>query len=140
DPIILLKRFRCICRNYNVCAEASDVQVISDFVADCGNGRQVDHRHTRLIENSVFEFHQLDRASKLLCDTVLQLRTSERKVCPFRRAHMSWRWLFRILSNSYWLIQKEFGKPAGRKPRKAALVVEATKRKAPISLQPVPTE
>src|SRR5215510_10031742 len=88
----------------------------------------------------MLEFHQFDRASELLRDTVLQFRASEREVHPLRRTDMGRQRLFRILIKTQRLVQKKFRKPTCSKPRKAAIVVEATKRKAPISLKTVPTQ
>src|SRR5262245_55420996 len=88
----------------------------------------------------MLEFHQFDRASELLRDTVLQLRASERKRRPLRGTDMGRQRLFRILIKTLRPVQKKFGKPACGKPRKATIVVEATKRKAPISLQTVPAK
>src|SRR5262245_15758881 len=88
----------------------------------------------------MLEFHQFDRASELLRDAVLQLRASERKWRPLRRKDMCRQRLFRILIKTQRLVQKKFRKPTCSKPRKATIVVEATKRKAPISLQTVPAK
>src|SRR5262245_20440493 len=88
----------------------------------------------------MLEFHQFDRASKLLRDTVLQLRASERKGRPLRCTDMGRQRLFRILVKTQRLVQKKFRKPTCSKPRKATIVVEAAKRKTPIPLQTVPAK
>src|SRR5262245_46875066 len=86
----------------------------------------------------MLEFHQFDCASDPLRDIVLQLCASKRKRRPLRRTDMGRRRLFRILIKTQWFVQKKFRKPTCSKPRKATIVVEATKRKSPISLQTVP--
>src|SRR5262245_46166173 len=88
----------------------------------------------------MLKFHQFDRTSKLFCHAVLQLRASELEDHSLRRTDMSRRRLLVISIKTARLVQQKFRKPARGKPRKATLVVQATKRKAPISLQAVPAK